>query len=139
VTRRAAYLVTALLALALAGCGSPAPVESPPPTTVPPATTIPEAAPTGTALLWPVTDLDAAQTLQTQVDGGAQPWTLDPEEVALNYASTTWGWTNPDAEVTTPGAVTLTGPRGTADLTLVQPVRAGTTGIWVVSAAHQKG
>lgn len=95
----------------------------------------PQAAPTGTPLLWPVTTLDQARTLQDQVDGGAQPWTLDPEEVAVNYATATWAWTNPEPTSGTPGAVTLSDPQGTAALTLVQPVRAGATGIWVVSAA----
>jgi hypothetical protein len=95
----------------------------------------PQAAPTGTPLLWPVTSLEAAQTLQTEVDGGAQPWTLEPEEVAINYATATWGWTNPEPTSSTPGAVTLNDPQGTAALTLVQPVRAGATGVWVVSVA----
>ena len=133
-------LLIAALAL-VAGCAgggsSTARIDAPP-------TTVPQAAPTGTALLWPVTEQAAAQTLQDDVDRGSQPWTLDPEEVALNYATATWGWTSPEpttAEPTTtaPGTVTitatLTDPQGTATLTLVQPVRAGATGIWVVSTA----
>jgi hypothetical protein len=118
-------LVTLIAALALlTACAE----STPPP---------PQAAPTGTPLLWPVTALDQAQSLQDQVDGGAQPWTLDPEEVAIGYATATWGWTNPEPTSGTPGAVTLSDPQGTAALTLVQPVRAGTTGIWVVSAASR--
>lgn len=129
----------AVAALALltgcAGSGESAARIEPPPTAAPTATTTPQAAPTGTPLLWPVTALEQARTLQDQVDGGAQPWTLDPEEVARSYATATWGWTDPEPTSTTPGAVTLTDRQGTAALTLVQPVRAGTTGIWVVSAA----
>ncbi|MCE3556011.1 hypothetical protein LWC33_31790 [Pseudonocardia sp. RS11V-5] len=146
------FLTAGALSLLLAGCGgtsppgattpvaSPAPVTSVPatPSTDPSAaqTTVPQAAPTGTPLLWPVTDLPGAQNLQTQVDGGAQPWTLDPEEVAISYATTTYGWKDPDATTTAPGAVDVTDDSGaTAHITLVQPVRAGATGIWVVSAA----
>jgi hypothetical protein len=120
-------LLTLIAALALlTGCASGSPAPAPP-----------QAAPTGTPLLWPVSTLEQAQTLQTEVDGGAQPWTLEPEEVAINYATATWGWTNPEPTTGTPGAVTLSDPQGTAALTLVQPVRAGTTGIWVVSAASR--
>ncbi|MCE0762822.1 hypothetical protein LWC35_07835 [Pseudonocardia kujensis] len=139
-------LAGAALAALLAGCGGGAPpaqqagASPAPQTTAPatpdPSTTVPRAAPTGTTLLWPVTDLPAAQELQTRVDGGAQPWTLDPEEVAVSYATTTYGWTDPEPTSTAPGSVDLTDPSGgTAHVTLVQPVRAGPTGIWVVSAA----
>ncbi|GAA4553136.1 hypothetical protein [Pseudonocardia xishanensis] len=124
-------LTTAVLAL-VAGCAgsgnSRTRIETP-------QTTVPQAAPTGTALLWPVTEQAAAQTLQDDVDRGSQPWTLDPEEVALTYATTTWGWTDPEPHSTAPGTVALTDPQGSATLTLVQPVRAGATGIWVVSTA----
>lgn len=152
-TRGAGGLLTAAalaaLAALLAGCGGtspPAPqaagssaeLSAAPSATpsVTPRTTAPQAAPNGTTLLWPVTDLAAAQELQTRVDGGAQPWTLDPEEVAISYATTTYGWTNPEPTSTAPGSVDLTDASGgTAHITLVQPVRAGSTGIWVVSAA----
>jgi hypothetical protein len=141
VTRRRALLTTIVAlaaATALAGCaGSGSSSTRIDPAPAAPQTTVPQAAPTGTALLWPVTDLAAAQDLQTRVDGGVQPWMLDPEEVALNYAGTTWGWTAPDPARTAPGQVDLTGPQGSAHLTLVQPVRAGTTGIWVVSTAER--
>ncbi|WP_143029967.1 hypothetical protein [Pseudonocardia oroxyli] len=129
------FLIAVAALAVLTGCagnGEGAARIQPAPAAAP---TTPQAAPTGTALLWPVTALDQARTLQDQVDGGAQPWTLDPEEVARNYATATWGWTDPEPTSSTPGAVTLADPQGTAALTLVQPVRAGTTGIWVVSAA----
>ncbi|MFR9801055.1 hypothetical protein ACL02T_01990 [Pseudonocardia sp. RS010] len=147
------FLTAGALALLLTGCGAapaaqetsaPAPVPSAAPSVVHPAapqttappTTVPQAAPAGTTLLWPVTDLAAAQNLQDRVDGGAQPWLLDPEEVAISYATTTYGWTAPETSSTVPGSVDLSDPSGgTAHLTLVQPVRAGSTGIWVVSAA----
>lgn len=148
-------LAAGALALLLAACGSGASPTTPgasgpspsaaPPSSAPgdsapgssvPRTTVPRAAPTGTPLLWPVTDLAAAQELQSRVDAGAQPWTLDPEEVAISYATTTYGWTAPEPRSTAPGSVDLTDPSGgTAHLTLVQPVRAGATGIWVVSTA----
>ncbi|WP_345382305.1 hypothetical protein [Pseudonocardia yuanmonensis] len=143
-------LTAGVLTLLLAACGGAAPPSGPgasaPSGSAAPSatsrtqqtspTTVPQAAPTGTPLLWPVTDLAAAQDLQTKVDGGAQPWTLDPEEVAISYATTTYGWTDPEPTSTTPGSVDLTDPSGgTAHVTLVQPVRAGPTGIWVVSAA----
>ncbi|GAA1836859.1 hypothetical protein GCM10009836_14270 [Pseudonocardia ailaonensis] len=132
-------------AVALGACSTAAPTSahasisaSAPVPAAPAPTTVPQAAPTGTPLLWPVTDVSAAQQLQTSVDGGAQPWTLDPEEVALNYAGATWSWTNPTVTQTAPGRLDLTNPGGgTAHLTLVQPVRAGTTGIWVVSQAQR--
>jgi hypothetical protein len=140
--RRLGGLVSAgALVLLLVGCaGAAPPAQQPaPPSPRPSAaaqTTVPQAAPTGTTLLWPVTDIAAAQDLQTKVDGGAQPWTLDPEEVAVSYATSTYGWTDPEPTTTAPGSVDLTNPSGgTAHVTLVQPVRAGSTGIWVVSAA----
>jgi hypothetical protein len=137
-------LAAGALTLLLAACGGAVPPTqgasaaspSAAPQTTAPQTTVPQAAPTGTTLLWPVTDLPAAQQLQTRVDQGAQPWTLDPEEVAINYTTTTYGWTAPEPTSTAPGSVDLTDPSGgTAHVTLVQPVRAGSTGIWVVSAA----
>ncbi|WP_181782600.1 hypothetical protein [Pseudonocardia pini] len=128
-TRARTAALLALTAALLAGCAGTATSTARLPEPVP------QAAPNGTALLWPVTDVAAAQDLQTEVDGGTQPWTLDPEEVALGYATATWGWTNPEPTSTAPGTVALTDPAGTATLTLVQPVRAGTTGIWVVSTA----
>jgi len=132
VQKRAGLALSIAVLALVAGCAgsgsSASRIDAPP-------ATVPQAAPTGTALLWPVTEQAAAQTLQDEVDRGAQPWTLDPEEVALNYATSTWGWTAPEPASTAPGTVTLTDPQGSATLTLVQPVRAGATGIWVVSTA----
>jgi len=130
-------VLAAVAALTLAGCAGTgeSAARVPEQTSSVAPTTVPQAAPNGTALLWPVTDTAAAQQLQAAVDGGSQPWLLDPEEVATSYATQAWGWTDPEPTSSAPGTITLRDPKGTAALTLVQPVRAGSTGIWVVSTA----
>lgn len=134
---------TALLAgLLLAGCtlttapgtGSPAG-----PRPMPPASTAPAPAASDVALPWPVATAQAAIELQAQVDRGSQPWLLDPSEVAIAYAAAAHDW--PDAEA-------YPGPDGTSvdvrnadgerlTLSLSQPGRTGSDGIWVVTAEHE--
>ncbi|WP_214370954.1 hypothetical protein [Pseudonocardia sp. H11422] len=160
---RAAALV--LLAGLLAGCGgadprtTPAPTVPATPSTTPSTTASapPSPAPTpgpttaapragggagtgegrsGVTLLWPVTDPAEVAPLQTRVDGGAQPWLLDPAEVAVNFAGATYAWRAPEAGPVSGGTVVVTDAEGgRATVTLVQPGRTGATGIWVVSAA----
>ncbi|HYH30349.1 MAG TPA: hypothetical protein VD903_08190 [Pseudonocardia sp.] len=88
------------------------------------------------ALPWPAPTAAEAAALQAAVDGGSQPWLLDPTEVAIAYAAAAHGW--PDAEA-------YPGPEGTSvdvrnaegdrlTLSLAQPARTGDDGIWVVTA-----
>jgi hypothetical protein len=107
-----------------------------PSTTAPPATRAPVA--DGVALPWPVSGGAETAALQAEVDRGAQPWLLDPSEVAISYAAAALGWTDAEA---------YPGPDGTSvdirnaegerrTLTLTQPGRTGDDGIWVVTAEH---
>jgi hypothetical protein len=89
-------------------------------------------------MIWPVTDAAAAKQLQADVDGGSQPWLLDPQEVALSYASSVYGWTSPETTPAGAGTVQVQDAQGgRATVHLVQPVRAGAGGIWVVRAAER--
>jgi hypothetical protein len=93
---------------------------------------------TAPAMIWPVTDAAAARQLQADVDGGSQPWLLDPQEVALSYTSAVYGWTSPETTPAGAGTVQVQDPQGgRATVHLVQPVRAGAGGIWVVGAAER--
>jgi hypothetical protein len=139
-----------LAAFVLAGC-APTPATAPgpdvgrpqPPTATPTAsaTTTTTATTTASAaaevaLPWPAATPETAAELQAQVDRGGQPWLLDPSEVAIAYAAAAHGW--PDAEA-------YPGPDGTSvdvrnaegerlTLSLTQPGRTGSDGIWVVTA-----
>lgn len=116
----------------LGGCGG-SPYQ-PPPVPPPAATTTPP-------LPWPVGDPAAVAVLQERVDGGAQPWLLDPGEVATGFGSAAYGWQQahavlPDHRGRTDVPVELHGPDGrVAHLVLAQPGRTGTGGIWVVTRA----
>jgi hypothetical protein len=69
------------------------------------------------------------------VDGGAQPWLLDPAEVALSYATAAHGWTRATAQPHPDGHTVEVAEGGTRlTLTLTQPGRSGPGGIWVVTA-----
>lgn len=113
-----------LLAVALVGCAPATPAPAPGPATT---------SATPVALPWPAATATQVANLQTAVDGGAQPWLLDRIQVALAYAAAR-GW--PDATaVNTPSAgVTIRSSAGTHVLTLAQPGKTGTAGIWVVTA-----
>jgi hypothetical protein len=90
------------------------------------------------AMIWPVTDAAAARQLQADVDGGSQPWLLDPQEVALSYTSAVYGWASPETTPAGAGTVQVQDAQGgRATVHLVQPVRAGAGGIWVVRAAER--
>ncbi|MGH2687298.1 MAG: Gmad2 immunoglobulin-like domain-containing protein [Actinomycetota bacterium] len=52
---------------------------------------------------WPVATLDAAQALQEQVDGGADPWRLDAAKVAAEFGKERFDWT------VQPGTTDVTG------------------------------
>jgi hypothetical protein len=136
----------------LAGC-TPSTASDPTPATGPtphpPAVAAPSegpsAAPSEAAvsqrveLPWPAATAAEAADLQAQVDRGAQPWLLDPSEVAIAYAAAAHDW--PDAEA-------YPGPDGTSvdvrnadgerlTLSLAQPARPGDDGIWVVTAERR--
>jgi hypothetical protein len=106
-----------ILAAALVGCA--------PAGTAPPAPAV--------ALPWPAATAAQVASLQTAVDGGAQPWLLDPTQVALAYAGAR-GWPDPAAVDTTAAGVTIRSTAGTHLLTLAQPGKTGIAGIWVVTA-----
>jgi hypothetical protein len=123
-------LLTACTLTTTPGTGSPAPTGPPPPTS----TTAPTAG--AVSLPWPAADAAAATALQAEVDRGAQPWLLDPSEVAIAYAAAAHDW--PDAEAY-PGpdgtSVDVRNPDGERlTLSLEQPRRKGGDGIWVVTA-----
>ncbi|WP_300007183.1 hypothetical protein [Pseudonocardia sp.] len=122
----AALLAAVLVGVGLlGGCAAPAPA---PPTVAPAA---PQ--PAAVALPWPT---GRSGELQRSVDEGAQPWLLDPSEVALAYGAAAYDWAAAQAVASADGTtVDLTGPDGTRrTLTLAQPATAGPAGIWVVTA-----
>ncbi len=125
VQTRARVAGVLLLAAALAGCAPAAQAPAP----QPPASAT--AAPV--TLPWPAATAAQAASLQTAVDGGAQPWLLDPTQVALAYAAAR-GWPDAAAVDTTAAGVTIRSSAGTHVLTLAQPGKTGTAGIWVVTA-----
>ncbi|MFC4949855.1 hypothetical protein [Pseudonocardia sp. GCM10023141] len=87
------------------------------------------------ALPWPVSGSARVGQLQSEVDGGAQPWLLDPTEVGSSYAAAAHGWN--DTRVTRDGIATVTvqAPDGKRlVLKVVQPGRTGPGGIWTVTA-----
>jgi hypothetical protein len=139
-------IVTVVLlgGLALVGCsttttsGAGAPTGTSP---LPPTTTAPadEPASKDVVLPWPAATAADAAALQAEVDRGAQPWLLDPSEVAIAYAATAHGWADAEA---------YPGPDGTSvdvrnadgerlTLSLAQPARAGSDGIWVVTSERR--
>lgn len=154
-------LLAALAVAALAGCGgAPAPPAAPPvPAVAPPSAPTPRALPPAPAapapdapdarsapaggdeeLPWPARSVTEAVELQRTVDAGAQPWLLDPTEVALSYASAVHGWGAATAAEQGPAdgggtAVDVTGPGGAVRLLVLrQPAAEGAGGIWAVAS-----
>jgi hypothetical protein len=143
--------VLILAAATLAGCATATPGPASPETGTPQATTSAtpsavapptaggSAEPTaggsaaGVTLPWPAAGATKVSALQSAVDGGAQPWLLDPTDVALSYA-TARGWTSAEATANGTSDVTVRSSAGTHALTLAQPGRTGNTGIWVVTS-----
>jgi hypothetical protein len=131
-------------ALLLAGCGAvdalgtaapgPAPgsaAPAPAPDAAGPATTAP-------ALPWPADGPAEVAALQAAADGGAQPWLLDPSEVALAWATGARGWVDAEAYPGPGGtSVDIRAADRRATLILDQPGRTGEGGIWVVTAEQQ--
>jgi hypothetical protein len=113
-----------LLAVALAGCAPATPAPAPGRATT---------SATPVALPWPAATATQVANLQTAVDGGAQPWLLDRTQVALAYAAAR-GWPDATAVNATSAGVTIRSSAGTHVLTLAQPGKTGTAGIWVVTA-----
>ncbi|WP_346281005.1 hypothetical protein [Pseudonocardia sp.] len=140
----------ALLAgLLLSGCGSAtppaAPVATPAPGPTADATTGPTTGPPietskPAQLPWPAAGAADAAALQAAADSGTQPWLLDPAEVAMSYAAAAHGWTDaeasPEADGTSVDVRNSDGRR--LVLTLAQPGRTGTGGIWVVTAEQPR-
>ncbi|QJY47576.1 hypothetical protein [Pseudonocardia broussonetiae] len=141
-TLRRLLVTSATACVLLAGCGSPTPAATPDPVPPPsgvPAVTEPAVAP-AVAAPWPARSAAESVGLQESVDDGAQPWLLDPAELARSYVAAAYGWD--DATVVAAGGgtagadtVDVTGPDGTRRvLTVAQPGRTGEGGIWVVTA-----
>lgn len=145
-TRTGSLVAGPLIAgLLLAACGAPAGAPPTPATTsaAPSTTATPSAVgptastePSSPVLLpWPAATTAEAADLQSSVDGGSQPWLLDPVEVAIAYAAAARGWSDADA-VPAPGgkSVEISDGEHRMSVSLTQPARAGDGGIWVVTA-----
>ena len=89
-------------------------------------------------LPWPAAGAADAAALQAEADRGAQPWLLDPSEVAMSYVAAAHGWTDAEAHPGSDGtSVEVRRPDGERlALTLAQPGRTGNGGIWVVTSEH---
>ena len=148
-----AVAVALLAALLLAGCGggplptgagpTAAPVQPPAPQSAPQTaeeeTTTPAPAGSAAELPWPAAGATEAAALQAAADNGAQPWLLDPAEVAVSYASAAYGWTDAEARPGPDGIVEVRRPGGQRlALTVAQPGRTGKSGIWVVTKEHDR-
>lgn len=139
----------------------PVPTTTPAPTTAAPTTTAaPESAdrtngraapaphpdaprPGGTGgatPIWPASDAAAAAGLQRSVDGGRQPWLLDPVQVAVSYAGAELGYRDPGVFPISAGRVDLQDGRSAAKatVTLAQTVRRGEGGIWLVTGVARR-
>ena len=74
------------------------------------------------------------------MDDGSQPWLLDPSDLADSYVSATYGWTAADSTARPGGtsAKTLVDVRNSdgarRTLTVAQPGKKGSGGIWLVTA-----
>ncbi|RZT85079.1 hypothetical protein EV383_1943 [Pseudonocardia sediminis] len=90
--------------------------------------------------IWPATDAASARTLQKQVDGGRDPWLLDPAEVATSYSGVALKYRDPSIFTIRPGVVDVQdgATRAKATITLAQTVRQGDGGIWLVTGARRR-
>ncbi|GEM_PF-1273454 len=88
-------------------------------------------------LIWPASSLAQARELQNAADQGHQPWLLpgSPQSTTLNYAQQVLGWADAVAYriADTVYQVSRPGTNDTAIVALVQPVRQGSGGLWVVA------
>ncbi|MBW0105349.1 hypothetical protein [Pseudonocardia sp. KRD291] len=90
--------------------------------------------------IWPASDAGSAARLQKQVDGGGDPWLLDPTEVATSYSGVELKYRNPTIVPTRAGVVEVQDgatPR-MATITLAQTVRQGDGGIWLVTGVRPR-
>lgn len=94
----------------------------------------------GPAPIWPAANQASAVQLQNQVDGGRQPWLLDPTEVAVSYAGAVLGYRNPGVFPTGVGRIDVQDGRSPAKatITLGQTVRRGDGGIWLVTGIQKR-
>jgi len=94
----------------------------------------------GPAPIWPARDAASAARLQSDVDGGRQPWLLDPVEVAVSYAGSELGYRNPGVFPLAPGRVDVQDGRSPAKATisLAQTVRRGDGGVWLVTGVQRR-
>jgi hypothetical protein len=88
--------------------------------------------------IWPVRTRAQAIHLQQAVDAGHQPWLLDPMQVAVAYVRSEWHVSQP--YVRRIGVTRYLGrvaATAVTILTVAQPVRTGSSGIWVIASATQ--
>jgi hypothetical protein len=143
----------ALAALALVGCTSrssthPAPVSTPAasPTTRPltAVTTPPSSSrspdPTARSTppfpgIWDIRTWEQARQLQDAVDNGHQPWRCGPDRLVTLYAQQVLHVAQPVVRRVDPVTFSVTSPgQGLiATVTVTQPIRHGTCGIWVIT------
>jgi hypothetical protein len=93
--------------------------------------------PPGAVAVWPFTTAEEAANAQAGVDQGHQPWLLDAASVTVAYAQAELGWQDAGIDEVQPSLYRVTEPASGAhaDLTLAQPVRQGSGGIWAVVRA----
>ncbi len=159
---RIIFALLAMAALLLVGCMSrssthPAPVSTPAasPTTRPltAATTPPGSQPSPRSPdptarstpprvpatpfpgIWDIRTWQQARELQDAVDNGHQPWRCGPDRLVTLYAQQVLHVAQPVVRQVDPLTFSVTGPgQGLiATVTVTQPIRQGTCGIWVIT------
>lgn len=145
----AAYL---LAACATESARSPTSDVARPASNDAPSATSPTLAPAGQATGFPPrtysVDPRSALTVQTEVDGGRQPWRLDPVEVArstlaMEGVDTSRARFSQTDQPDEPGSgchravVRATLAETVYEVELLQPARQGTTGIWMATGLRR--
>ena len=88
--------------------------------------------------IWPVTTRAQAIQLQQSADAGHQPWLLDPMQVAVAYARSVMHLSQPNVQKIGANLYNVyMSPGAQTHLTVGQPVRTGSGGIWVVVSAKR--
>lgn len=90
--------------------------------------------------IFPASTRAQAIQLQQSADAGHEPWLTDPAQVAAAYARSAMNVSQPNVQrISATRYAVRVAPNAETVLTLTQPVRAGSGGIWeVVSATQQR-
>lgn len=89
--------------------------------------------------IWPVRTRAQAIRLQHAADAGHQPWLLDPAQVVGAYLRSVWHVNQPDVQkISATRYVGRLAATSQTLLTVTQPVRIGSGGIWVIASATQQ-